>query len=167
MISSAPRLVYRQMDSLKPSEFILCSERWLTMQIVKNHMRWQIDRTVHQLTAVVLFSILILSACSTTKHSTVSPWSSMTPAQASLKVESDQRTLRNVAGQLEHTRSEFISLNRRGGWSKRGYFVSEENNQIERLYFRLVTGHTTLWDTINSYGGPQALFTLSAKRDSI
>jgi hypothetical protein len=82
----------------------------------------------------------------------------MTTEQANLKVESDQRTLRNVAGQLEHTRSEFIALNRRGEWSKRGYFVSEENNQIERLYFRFVTGHTTLWDTINSYGGPQARF---------
>jgi hypothetical protein len=88
----------------------------------------------------------------------VYPPSSTTPQQASLKVDSDRRTLHNVAGQLENTRSEFIALHQSGGWAKRGYFVTEENNQIERFYFRFVVGHTVLWDIINSYGGPQTRF---------
>ncbi len=116
-------------------------------------------RAAHRLFAVGLLAILLLTACSTTKSRVIFPLPSMTPLQAKLKVESDQRTLHSVAGQLESTQSEFIALHQRGGWSKRGYFVAEENNQIERFYFRFVVGHTALWDTINSYGGPQARFT--------
>jgi hypothetical protein len=82
----------------------------------------------------------------------------MTPLQAMLKLDSDQRTLRAVAAQLDSTRSEFIALHKRGGWQKRGYFVAVEHNRIERFYFRFVVGQTTLWDIINSYGGPKARF---------
>jgi len=128
------------------------------MQRIITNMRRRTGRAAHQIAAVGLLAILLFTACSTTKSGIVSPSPAMTPVQATLKVESDLRTLRNIAGQLENTRSEFIALHRRGGWSKRGYFNSGENNQIERFYFRFVVGHTTLWDTINSYGGPHARF---------
>ncbi len=129
------------------------------MQVVVTNMRRRNERAVHWLSAVGLLAILLLTACATTKSGVQSSLSSMSPVQAKRKVESDQRTLRTVADQLENTRSEFIALHQRGGWAKRGYFVTEENNQIERFYFRFVVGHTTLWDIINSYGGPQARFT--------
>ena len=122
-------------------------------------MHRQTNHAVHRLSSVSLLAILLLTACATTKSGVISSSPSMTPLQAKLKVESDQRTLHTVAGQLERTRSEFTALHQRGGWSKRGYFDSEENNQIERFYFRFVVGHTTLWDIINSYGGPQARYT--------
>ena len=128
------------------------------MQIVATNICCRTDRAFRRFSAVGLLAMLLLTACSTTKSGVVFPSPSTTPLQAKLKVESDRQTLRNVAEQLESTRSEFIALHQRGGWSKRGYFVSEENNQIERFYFRFVVGHTTLWDTINSYGGPQARF---------
>jgi len=129
----------------------LLSERRFLMKIVVTNMRW--------LAAAGLLAILLLTACATNKSGVVSPLPSMTPLQAALKLESDQRTLNTVAGQLERTRSDFIALHQRGGWPKRGYFNSEENNQIERFYFRFVVGHTTMWDMINSYGGPQTRFT--------
>ena len=122
-------------------------------------MHRQTNRAVHRLSAVSLLAMLLLSACAMTKSEVIPSWPSMTPLQAKLKVESDRRTLHTVAGQLESTRSELIALHQRGGWSKRGYFDSQENNQIERFYFRFVVGHTALWDTINRYGGPQAHFT--------
>jgi hypothetical protein len=115
-------------------------------------------RAVCWFSAIGLLVILHLTACSTTNFGSVYPPSSTTPQQASIKVDSDRRTLHNVAGQLENTRSEFIALHQNGGWAKRGYFVTEENNQIERFYFRFVVGHTVLWDIINSYGGPQTRF---------
>jgi hypothetical protein len=129
------------------------------MQIVATQMRRPTDRAFCRISAAGVLAILLLTACSTTKSDVVFPSPSTPPLQANLKVESDQRTLRNVAGQLERTRSEFVVLHQRGGWAERGYFVSAENNQIERFFFRFVVGHTTLWDTINSYGGPQARFT--------
>ncbi|MGA6924192.1 MAG: hypothetical protein WBY88_00845, partial [Desulfosarcina sp.] len=43
---------------------------------------------------------------------------------------SDQRTLHTVAGQLESTRSEFIALHQRGGWSRRGYFDSQFSRRM-------------------------------------
>ena len=117
-----------------------------------------IGRSVQRLSAAGLLAVLLFTACSTTKSGVVTPLPSAAPLQFRLKVESDQRTLCNVAGQLENTRSEFIALHQRGGWAKRGYFDTEENNQVERFYFRFVVGHTTLWDVINGYGGPQARF---------
>jgi hypothetical protein len=128
------------------------------MQNLGTNRRWQSAWTFHRAASVCLLAILVFSACSTIKSGFVSPWSSMTPVEVRLKVESDQRTLKNVARQLENTRSEFIALHRRGGWSNRGYFSSEENNEIKRYYFRFVTGHTTLWDIINSYGGDRTHF---------
>ncbi len=122
-------------------------------------MHRQTNHAVHWLSAVNLLAILLLTACATTKSGVISSSPSMTPLQAKLEVESDQRTLHTVAGQLESTRSEFIALHQRGSWSQRGYFDSEENNQIECFYFRFVVGHTTLWDIINGYGEPQARFT--------
>ena len=122
-------------------------------------MRRRTDRAFHRFSAVGLLAILLLTACSSTKSGVAFPPPSTTPLQAKLKVESDQQALRTVAGQLESTKYEFIALHQRGGWAKRGYFVSKENNQIERFFFRFVVGHTTLWDIINSYGGPQARFT--------
>jgi len=130
------------------------------MQRVITYMRRRTGRAAHQMAAVGLLAILLFTAsCSTTSPTMEPPLPAMTPVQARLKVESDQRTLRNVAGQLENTRSGLIALHRRGGWSERGYFSSGENNQIERFYFRFVAGHTALWDIINSYGGPNARFT--------
>lgn len=129
----------------------LLSERRFLVKIVVTNMR--------RLSAAGLLTMLLLTACTTTKSGVVFPSPSTTPLQARLKVESDQQTLRTVAGQLESTRSEFIALHQRGGWPTRGYFDSQENNQIERFYFRFVVGHTTLWDIINSYGGDQARFT--------
>lgn len=126
--------------------------------IVFINVRQRNKRAVCWFSAIALLVILHLTACSTTKSGSVYPSSSTTPQQASFKVESDRRTLHNVAGQLENTRSEFIALHQSGGWTKRGYFVTEENNQIERFYFRFVVGHTALWDIINSYGGPQTRF---------
>jgi len=116
-------------------------------------MRRRTGRAVHRPSAVGLLAVLLLAACSTIKSGVVFPPPSTTPLQAKLKIESDQRTLRTVAGQLENTRYEFIALHQRGDWTEHGYFVTEENNQIERFYFRFVVGHTTLWDIINSYGG--------------
>ena len=129
------------------------------MQIVLTTIHRRTARAFGRLSAAGLFALLLLTACATSKSGVVSPLPSMTPLQAALKLESDQRTLHTVAGQLERTRSDFIALHQRGGWPKRGYFDSEENNRIERLYFRFVVGHTTLWDIINSYGGPQARYT--------
>ena len=129
-----------------------------THPIIFSNVRQQNIRAVCWFSAIGLLVILHLTACSTTKFGSVYPSSSTTPQQASLKVESDKRTLHNVAGQLENTRSEFIALHQSGAWTKRGYFVTEENNQIERCYFRFVVGHTVLWDIINSYGGPQTRF---------
>ena len=129
------------------------------MQIQVTHLHRRTVRTYRRLSAAGLLTILLLTACATSKSGIVSPLPSMTPLQAALKLESDQRTLHTVAGQLERTRSDFMALHQRGGWPKRGYFDSEENSQIERLYFRFVVGHTTLWDMINSYGGPQARYT--------
>lgn len=126
--------------------------------IVFTNVRQRNKRAVCWFSAIGLLVILHLTACTTTKSGSVYPSSFMTPQQASLKVESDRRTLHNVAGQLENTRSEFIALHQSGGWTKRGYFVTEENNQIERFYFRFVVGHAALWDIINSYGGPQTRF---------
>lgn len=129
------------------------------MQIIVTTIHRRTARAFHRLSAAGLLGLLLLTACATSKSGVVSPLPSITPVQAKLRVESDQRTLHTVAGQLEHTRSGFIALNQRGGWSKRGYFTSVENNQIERLYFRFVVGHTTLWDMINSYGGEKARYT--------
>ena len=126
--------------------------------IVVTNVRLRNKRAFCWLAAIVLLAILHLTACSTTKSGNVYPTSSTTPQQTSLKVESDKRTLHNVAGQLENTRSEFKALHQNAGWTQRGYFVAEENNRIERLYFRFVVGHTTLWDIINSYGGTQTRF---------
>ncbi|MGA6926666.1 MAG: hypothetical protein WBY88_13340, partial [Desulfosarcina sp.] len=56
---------------------------------------------------------LLLTACATTKSGVISSSPSMTPLQAKLNVESDQRTLHTVAGQLESTRSELIALHQR------------------------------------------------------
>ena len=123
------------------------------MQIIVTTIHRRTARAFRWFCSAGLLGFLLLIACATSKSGVVSPLPSMTPLQAKLKVESDQRTLHTVAGQLEHTRSEFIALHQRGGWPKRGYFTSVENNQIERLYFRFVVGHTTLWDMINSYGG--------------
>jgi hypothetical protein len=129
------------------------------MPTLVTNIRWRIVRAVRWFSAAGLLAILLLPGCSTTKPGDVSPSLSTTPLQAKLKVESDQRTLRTVAGQLDNTRSEFIALHQHGDWQKRGYFVAEEHNQIERFYFRFVVGHTTLWDIINSYGGPKSRFT--------
>jgi len=133
------------------------SETW-THPIIFSNVRQRNIRAVCWFSAIGLLVILHLTACSTTNFGSVYPPSSTTPQQASIKVDSDRRTLHNVAGQLENTRSEFIALHQNGGWAKRGYFVTEENNQIERFYFRFVVGHTVLWDIINSYGGPQTRF---------
>jgi len=127
-----------------------------------SHIHRRKDRVVLRLSAVGLLAIWLFTACSMTKPGMAPSSPPLTPLQAKLKIESDQRILSAVAGQLENTRSEFIALHQRGGWLKRGYFTSEENNQIERLYFRFVVGHTALWDTIDSYGGPQAQFTDAA-----
>jgi hypothetical protein len=127
--------------------------------IVVTKVRLRNKRAFCWLSAIGLLVILHLTACSTTKPGSVYPSLSTTPKQTSLKAESDRRTLHNVAGQLENTRSEFISLHQSGGWIKRGYFVAEENNRIERLYFRFVVGHTALRDIINSYGGTQTRLT--------
>jgi hypothetical protein len=97
----------------------------------------------------VCLSFCISLPVSTTKSGNVYPTSSTTPRQTSLKVESDRRTLHNVAGQLENTRSEFISLHQSGGWIQRGYFVGEENNRIEHLY--LLTEFTG-WERKTGYG---------------
>ncbi len=129
------------------------------MQIIVTTIHRRTARAFRRLCSAGLLGFLLLTACATSESGVISPLPSMTPVQAKLRVESDQRTLHTVAGQLEHTRSEFIALNQRGGWSKRGYFTSVENNQIERLYFRFVVGHTTLWDMINSYGGEKARYT--------
>jgi hypothetical protein len=133
-------------------------ERRFSMQPIAANMCRRIGRSVQRLSPVGLLAMLLLAACTTTKSGIVSPSPATAPLHAAFKVESDQQTLRNVAGQLENTRSEFIALHQRGGWAKRGYFVAEENNLIERFYFRFVVGHTTLWDIINSYGGTQARF---------
>ena len=129
------------------------------MQFIVTHIHRRSGRVVHHLFGVGLLAIWLLTACSTTKSGVVPPSPTMTPFQAKLKIASDQRILSAVAGQLESTRSEFIALHQRGGWLKRGYFTSEENNQIERFYFRFVVGHTTLWDIIDSYRGLQAHLT--------
>jgi len=127
------------------------------MQNIVTTKRPRFGSVVHRFfPAVSLLAILLLTACSTMKSEVMTPSPTTKPLLTKLKIESDQRTLSAVAGQLENTRSELIALHRRGGWRERGYFTSEENNQIERFYFRFVVGHTTLWDIIDSYGGPQA-----------
>jgi len=126
------------------------------MQFIGTHTRWRSGRVINRLSAVGLLVLWLFTACATNKSGVAPPPSTMTPLQARLKIESDQRILSAVAGQLESTRSAFIALHQRGGWLKRGYFTSEENNQIEQLYFRFMVGHTTLWDIIDSYKEPQA-----------
>ncbi|MGB8427196.1 MAG: hypothetical protein WCD88_15525, partial [Desulfobacterales bacterium] len=68
--------------------------------IVFTNVRQRNKRAVFWFSAIGLLVILHLTACSTTKSGSVYPSSSATPQQASLKVESDRRTLHNVAGQL-------------------------------------------------------------------
>ncbi len=121
-------------------------------QMTAASMHWKTGRCTLPLFTVSLLAILLLTACATTRPKAVSPSPPLTPMQVKMKIDSDQRILRSVAGQLENTRSGLIELNQSGGWRQRGYFTSEENNQMQRLYFRFVVSHTTLWDIIDSYG---------------
>jgi hypothetical protein len=73
------------------------------MHSENTNMYRRTGRAAHRLFAVGLLAILLLTACSTTKSRVIFPLPSMTPLQAKLKVESDQRTLHSVAGQLEST----------------------------------------------------------------
>ena len=119
------------------------------------------DRTVWKfswLSVSGLVAIFFISACASTKPGAVHPSASKKLLKTKLEIKSDLQTLRNVAGQLDNTRIEFLALHRQGGWQKRGYFDAVEHNKIERYYFRFVVGHTTLWDIINSYEGEKVGF---------
>ncbi len=105
-----------------------------------------------------MLMILLLSGCATKSIKKTSPFQSRTSMQINLKIDSDLRTLRSLSEQLDETRLELIDLHKNAHWKKRGYFNAAEQNQIERLYFHFVVGHTALWDIINSYGGPETPF---------
>lgn len=128
-------------------------------QLAATNMQLRAGRLILSLFTASLLGMLILTACSTTNSKAVPSSPPMTPMAAKLKIESDQRILCSVAGQLENTRSALVSLDQNGGWHQRGYFTSEENNRMERLYFRFVVSQNTLWDIIDSYRGLEDHFT--------
>ena len=69
----------------------------------------------------------------------------------------DLRVIRSLTPQMEKTNQQFVLFHSLGGWRERGYFNPEETDELEGLLFGFVTGHTALWDIVNSYGGPEQL----------
>lgn len=66
--------------------------------------------------------------------------------------------LNSLSLQLKETQSAFKELHLNSGWQDRGYFIQNEQDRIEHLYFRFAACHTALWDFINRFDGEQVQF---------
>jgi hypothetical protein len=100
----------------------------------------------------LLLIVSTISSCAT-QHPTTSARVVISPQ----KIATDLRVIQSLAPQMERTNQQFVAFHSLGAWRERGYFNAEETDELESLLFGFVTGHTALWDMVNSYGGPEQL----------
>lgn len=82
-------------------------------------------------------AVLLNAACQNTPQTAVPVRS---PAELSRLRKEDQRTLKKIKSDDAHLQRDFLTLQKKGNWKKRGYFSAQESDEIEHLLFRF---HTT------------------------
>lgn len=96
---------------------------------------------------------VICGGCATRVPDRPPSSSPLSSTQVYKSLDSNLKTVENLAPHLARLDQDFRDFHQRGNWVARGYFSNVEMDEIERLLFRFVAVQTTLWDLISAYGG--------------
>ncbi len=112
----------------------------------------------YQRIVMIVFAVIFISACTAPQVKVTDNGTHPATVINLEKLNVGLQILRTITAQLEENRHAWIALHERSSWQKRGFITPAEHDDIEQLLFRFFTGHTVIWDLINSYGGPHVRF---------